>query len=133
MNEQKVIRWKQRFENLEKSYKLLSKYINKTELNELERAGIIQLFKIAFELSWKLIKDYLEAQQIIAKSPRDAIKAAYQINLIDDAHAWIDALNDRNLTVHTYDDKVADKMIKDITNRYFGQLSSLYEKLSKEI
>lgn len=133
MSEFKDIRWKQRFTNFEKSYKSLSKYIDKPIETELERAGIIQLFEISFELSWKLMKDYLEFQQLIVKSPREAIKQAYQIELIDDGHIWIDALADRNLTVHTYDEKLAKKMVEDISTIYYPQLKKLYERLAKEL
>ena len=101
MSQFKDIRWRQRFINFEKSYKSLSKYIDKAIETELERAGIIQLFGISFELSWKLMKDYLESEELIVKSPRQAIKQAYQIELIDEGHIWIDALADSNLTVHT--------------------------------
>lgn len=133
MDQFKDIRWRQRFVNFERSYKLLSKYINQPLETELERAGIIQFFEIAFELSWKLMKDYLEAQELYTKSPRETIKQAYQIELIDDGHIWIDALADRNLTVHTYDDKLAEKMVKDIVQIYFPELKKLYEKLIKEL
>lgn len=133
MSEFKDIRWRQRFTNFEKSYKSLSKYIDIPIETELERAGIIQLFEISFELSWKLMKDYLEYQQLIVKSPREAIKQAYQIELIDDGHIWMDALADRNLTVHTYDEELARKMVEDISTIYYPQLKKLYEKLVKEI
>lgn len=133
MSEFKDIRWRQRFTNFEKSYKSLSKYIDIPIETELERAGIIQLFEISFELSWKLMKDYLEYQQLIVKSPREAIKQAYQIELIDDGHIWIDALADRNLTVHTYDEELAKKLVEDISTIYYPQLKKLYEKLVKEI
>lgn len=133
MSEFKDIRWRQRFINFEKSYKSLSKYIDKPIDTELERAGIIQLFEISFELSWKLMKDYLEYQQLIVKSPREAIKQAYQIELIDDGHIWIDALADKNLIVHTYDEELAKKMVEDISTIYYPQLKKLYEKLAKEL
>lgn len=133
MNQEKDIRWHQRFENFEKSYKTLSRYINKPIETELERAGIIQLFEIAFELSWKLMKDYLEAHELSVKSPREAIKQAFQIELIEDGHVWIDALADRNLTVHTYDEAMAKKMVKDIIGTYYPELKKLYEKLFEEL
>ncbi len=133
MDNIKDIRWRQRFENFEHSYKLLEKYLKKPIETELERAGIIQFFEMSFELSWKLMKDYLEAHQLYVKSPRDTIKQAFQIGLIDNGHIWIDALTDRNLTVHTYDEELAEKMIKDINTIYFLELKKLYEKLSKEI
>ena len=133
MDQFKDIRWRQRFANFEKSYKLLDQYINQPIETELERAGIIQFFEISFELSWKVMKDYLEAQELQAKSPRETIKQAYQIGLIDDGHIWIDALADRNLTVHTYDEKLAEKMVKDIIQIYFPELKKLYEKLIKEL
>lgn len=132
MSQLKDIRWRQRFVNFEKSYKSLNKYIDKPIETELERAGIIQLFEISFELSWKLMKDYLEFQQLIVKSPRETIKQAYQIELIDEGHIWINALADRNLTVHTYDEELAKKMVQDISRIYYPELKKLYEKLAKE-
>ncbi len=132
MNNFKDIRWKQRFDNFEKSYKTMAKYIDKPIETELERAGMIQLFEMTFELSWKVMKDYLESQGIVAKTPRDTIKHASQIDLIDDAYTWIDGLVDRNLTAHTYDEKKAKKMVEDIKMKYFPELKKLYQKLSKE-
>lgn len=133
MDELKDIRWRQRFYNFEKAYKLLSQYIHKPIETELERAGIVQFFEISFELAWKVMKDYLEAQEFQVKSPRETIKQAYQIGLIEDGHIWMDGLADRNLTVHTYDEKLAEKMVGDIEKIYFPQLEKLYEKLAKEL
>ncbi|MDD4029097.1 MAG: HI0074 family nucleotidyltransferase substrate-binding subunit, partial [Caldisericia bacterium] len=93
MSEKKELRWRQRFENFHKSYTLLDQYIQKPIETELERAGIVQFFETTFELSWKLMKDYLEAQGTIARSPREAIKLSFQCGLIDDGYVWIDALS----------------------------------------
>jgi nucleotidyltransferase substrate binding protein (TIGR01987 family) len=68
---------------------------------------LIQFFEITFELAWKLLKDYEEIEGLIAKTPRAAIKQAFQSGLISNGHDWIDALQDRNLTSHTYNEETA--------------------------
>ncbi|MDM8127702.1 nucleotidyltransferase substrate binding protein [Paraclostridium benzoelyticum] len=133
MENLKEIRWKQRFENFEKSYKLLKKYSNQQIRTELERAGIIQFFEMTFELAWKVLKDYLESEGYMVKSPIETVKQAFQIGLIDNGHIWIDALSNRNLTTHTYDEELAEKMTKEILMAYLPELDSMYKKLSKEI
>lgn len=133
MDPLKDIRWRQRFENFEKAYKLLGKYSKQKIKSELERAGIIQFFKMTFELAWKVLKDYLEAQGYNVKSPRETIKQAFQIGLIEDGHNWMDALSKRNLTTHTYDEELAATFVKEIIEIYFPSLQLLYQKLSKEL
>ncbi|WP_252250811.1 nucleotidyltransferase substrate binding protein [Clostridium sp. ZBS13] len=132
MDNLKEIRWKQRFENFDKSYKLLKKYSNKPITTELERAGIIQFFEMTFELAWKVLKDYLESEGYMVKSPRETVKQAFQIGLIDNGHIWIDALSNRNLTTHTYDEELADKMTKEILVSYLPELDKMYNRLVEE-
>ena len=133
MDNLKDIRWKQRFENFDKSYKLINKYAKQPITTELERAGIIQFFEMTFELAWKVLKDYLEAQEYLVKSPRETVKQAFQIGLIDNGHVWMDALSNRNLTTHTYDEELANKMTNEIITMYLPELDKMYEKLSKEL
>jgi nucleotidyltransferase substrate binding protein (TIGR01987 family) len=128
----KEVRWKQRFENFEKSFLLLEKYSQQNIQTELERAGIIQFFEMTFELAWKVLKDYLEAQGYEVKSPRETIKQAFQMGLIEDGHVWLDALSSRNLTSHTYDEAVAEKLVTEIKQKYYPAIQSIYEKLLKE-
>jgi nucleotidyltransferase substrate binding protein (TIGR01987 family) len=129
----KDTRWRQRFENFEKSYKLLEKYSEQELHSELEKAGIIQFFEMSFELAWKVMKDYLETEGFQVKSPRETIKQSYQIGLVEDGHVWIDALTNRNLTTHTYDEALAEKFVKNIKELYFPAFKSFYEKLLKEV
>lgn len=133
MDELKEVRWKQRFENFNKSYTLLNKYSKKEDLSELEQAGIIQFFEITFELAWKVLKDYLEAEGYLVKSPRETIKQAFQIGLINEGHIWMEALAVRDLTTHTYDENLVNKLISDIINIYFPELKLLHDKLEKEL
>ena len=133
MENLKEVRWKQRFENFDKSYKLLKKYSNQSIKTELERAGIIQFFEMTFELAWKVLKDYLESEGYIVKSPRETVKQAFQIGLIENGHIWIDALANRNLTAHTYDEELAQKMIKEILDDYLPELENMHNRLLKEL
>ena len=68
MSEFKAIRWQQRFTNFEKSYKSLSKYIDKPIETELERAVLYNYLKSHLSFHGNFMKDYLEFQQLIVKS-----------------------------------------------------------------
>ena len=129
---QKEIRWRQRFDNFEKAYKLLEKYADLEQPSEVERAGIIQFFEMALEIAWKVMKDYLEAQEFQVRSPREAIKQASQMGILDDGKVWLEALEDRNLTVHTYDEQTAVEIVQRIRMRYFPALQQFYLTMKGE-
>ena len=88
---------------------------------------------MTFELAWKVLKDYLESEGYTVKSPRETVKQAFQIGVIDNGHVWIDALSNRNLTTHTYDEELANKMTNEILSAYIPELEKMYDKLSKEL
>ncbi len=129
----KTIRFRQRFANFEKSVNALERAVKIKNPSETEKGGIIQFYEIAFELAWKTIKDYLEAGGFIVKSPREAIKQAFQIELITNGETWLEALDDRNLTTHIYDEQIAEKIVSKIKSSYFPMLKELYSKFSDEI
>lgn len=133
MGNLKEVRWKQRFENFDKSYKLLKKYSDVPIVTELEKAGIIQFFEMTFELGCKVLKDYLESEGYMVKSPRETIKQAFQVGIIENGHIWIDALSNRNLTTHTYDEELANKMTQEIIKLYLPELEKMHEKLLMEL
>lgn len=81
---QKEMRRRQRFANFKRAYTLLETHLTRENPDELARAGIIHFFEMAFELSWKLMKDYLDAQGYQIRNPKDAIKQALQYGLITD-------------------------------------------------
>ena len=116
------IRWKQRFVHFQKAFSLLEETLLIPQPSNAERAGLIQFFEISFELAWKVLKDYLEEEGFTVVTPRDAIKQAFQAGLLDEGHVWIDALKDRNLTVHTYEEKIALAVEQKIRSAYFPAL-----------
>lgn len=120
------IRWQQRFGQFEKAFLLLQDTIAIEKPSVAERGGLIQFFEMAFELSWKLLKDFEQAEGFQVKSPRDAIKQAFQSNLVSAGHDWMDALEDRNLTSHTYNEETALEIERKIRTKYFPILQQLY-------
>lgn len=122
------VRYMQRFENFEKSFLLLKDALSIAQPSITEKAGGIQFFETTFELSWKLMKDYLGFLGYEVNSPRAAIKQSFSINLLDDGGAWLDALMDRNLTVHTYDENMANEAYQKIKKDYFLLLEALHIK-----
>lgn len=129
----KTIRWKQRFQNYEKAFHQLEASQKVAHLSDLERAGMIQFFELTFELAWKTLKDYLESQGLPVNTPRDTLKQAFQIQLIQDGHSWMEALEDRNLTTHTYDEATSIKVEHLIKEKYFPLLKQLYDTLKVKL
>lgn len=71
----------------------------------------IHRFEMCFELSWKLMYRLCRlAGREVANSPRDSIRVAAQVNLIDDPSAWLDYVEHRNRTTHTYNEEIADQV-----------------------
>lgn len=128
----KEIRWKQRFINFEKAFMLLERTLKIKTPSEAEKGGIIQFYEVSFELSWKLIKDYLESLGFEVNSPRTAIKQAFQADIINNGESWIKAMEDRNLTSHTYNEETANLIVDNIKNNYYHLLNDLYLFLKKQ-
>jgi nucleotidyltransferase substrate binding protein (TIGR01987 family) len=124
MNNQDI-RWQQRLSHYLKAFELLNSAIAIKNPSIVERAGLIQFFEMAFELAWKLLKDYLEAEGYTIKSPRDAIKQAFQSGIIIEGHQWMAALEGRNLTTHTYNETTALAVEQSIRHKYYPLLEQL--------
>lgn len=123
---QQTIRWQQRFSNYRKALvkfnqavELLSKHIEHEDtVDELLQEGLIQRFEYTHELAWKVMKDYAEYQGYTdIRGSRDAIRKSLEMNLIDDKR-WMNTIEDRNLTVHNYDNEIALEIYDNIMNIY---------------
>lgn len=127
------IRWKQRFQNFEKAIGHLGDALEIENPDLLQKAGIIQFFEMSYELAWNTMKDYLEEQGFTdVKTPRSALKKAFEVELIENGHSWMELLLDRNLTAHTYDEEKATEVEELIHDRYFPLLMQLYKTLKQK-
>ena len=64
--------------------------------------GIAKSFEICLEYAWKHFELIATTHGLEVFSPREAIKAAGQVGLIDNVQIWLEFLEDRNYAVHDY-------------------------------
>jgi nucleotidyltransferase substrate binding protein (TIGR01987 family) len=126
------IRWKQRFQNFEKAYQVFVRIAEIKSPSEGEKLGLVQAFEVVFELSWKVLQDYLGAKGYLVKGPKDVLKQAFKDGIIREGGLWLEALESRNNTVQVYDESIANKMIHNIHETYFALIRDLYFYLKKE-
>ncbi len=61
----------------------------------VEMTGLVGLFEVCFEQSWKAMKEILEKNGFAESqtgSPRQILKTAYQAGMIRDEDLWLSAL-----------------------------------------
>jgi nucleotidyltransferase substrate binding protein (TIGR01987 family) len=127
------IRWKQRFNNYLKAFQALSRAVTLAEqrkLSELEEQGLIQGFEFTHELAWNLLKDYLEDKGIIGLiGSKDASRSAFKNGLIEEGDVWMDMIKARNLSSHTYNQEIAENLVKDILQHFYAAFNNLAQKM----
>jgi len=128
-------RWKQRFQNFQNAYNVFLRRIDEYEQfsnKEAYQMALVQGFEIVIELAWNTIKDYLENEGYDnVKNGKQAIRQAFQDELIHDAETWMTALEKRNLTSHTYNTKIMEETLAFIHGEFYPILRELYFKLKK--
>ena len=131
--ENKDIRWHQRFINFNKAFRLFEKYVDQIELNELEEQGLIKSFEYTYELAWKTLQDFLKEKgykDIVG--PKPVIEQCFQNGYIKNGEAWMRMHISRNLTSHTYNEETADEIVESIKDEYFSLLKEIHLKLDEE-
>ncbi|MBK9211905.1 MAG: nucleotidyltransferase substrate binding protein [Saprospiraceae bacterium] len=147
-------RWHQRLSNYNKALNKLEnavEFINISFLDENEKKimdlglvldemikeGLIQRFEYTHELAWNLMKDYAEYQgNNNVGGSRDATREALQLKIIEDGEIWMDMIQSRNKTTHTYNEATANEIYHKILEEYFPLFikfkETMEEKRSRE-
>ena len=127
------IRWKQRFQNYEKAFLNFEETvacIKNHGINKIYVMARIQAYEIAFELAWKTMKDYLEYSGVKVDTPRETIKEAFMKHILADGQVWIEMMEARNKTSHTYKEEFANELADEILSNYaqkFAELSGFFK------
>ena len=129
------IRWKQRFDNYQRALQTLSRAVAlsaERPLSELEQQGLIQVFEFTHELAWNMLKDFLEAQGIAGLiGSRDAIRTAFKNGLIQEGETWMEMIKARNLSSHTYQLELANRLAAEILQRFYPAFVALEQKMQE--
>jgi nucleotidyltransferase substrate binding protein (TIGR01987 family) len=99
------------------------------------RDGVIQRFEFTFELSWKMLKRYLEEyglEKVDGLNNRELFRIGFEQGLLDDPEAWFYYLKMRNQTSHVYDEAKAD-MVFAAARTFLQDAQSLLERLVKKV
>lgn len=103
--------------------------------DQLDRDGVIQRFEFTFELLWKTLKLLLEELGLQTRSPRETFQAALRLELVlpKEESIILQMLKDRNQTVHTYDEKTAGKIFKNIKKMYLSFFENLLPRIQLKL
>jgi len=123
------VRWRQRFSNFKKALIQLEDAVvlgKQRELTKLEKQGVIQTFEFTHELAWNVLKDFLEDQGVQnIRGSKDATRAAFKVSLIIDGEQWMAMIQSRNVSLHTYDETIAESLVMVILDCYFPLFKAL--------
>lgn len=92
---------------------------------DVTRDAAIQRFEFCVELSWKTSK---KAMGTGTSAPKQVIREMAQANLISDVELWLNAIDKRNITSHTYNESLAEEVFSFI-NSFLPHAKELLQKL----
>lgn len=110
--------------NLKDIYKYEEPYDN------VVLTGLVGLYEICFEQSWKMMKEILGShgfEESATGSPKLILKMAYQAGLIQEEALWLDALTARNNVAHAYNQKIALDIVRQTKDNFYEMFCKLKE------
>lgn len=145
MERPNLIRWQKRFEFYKAALARLTEAIDqikerKLQLEEDEyledalQESLIQRYEYTFELSWKVMKDFLSQEGgFKLMGARDSIREAFKAELLDDGEIWMDMLSARNTSSHVYNESKIIKIFRDIQQVYYPQFITFQQEIEARL
>lgn len=96
--------------------------------------GLVGLYEICFEQSWKMMKEILEIHGYAEEatgSPKIILKTAYKAGMIRDEEQWLRALQARNNVTHSYNQKIALGIIADAKEEFYQMFCELKTEIEE--
>lgn len=128
-------RWHDRLESLIRASAQLEEALQlerERSLSELEKAGVVKRFELAWELSWRLLADYLAAE--LTPPPHftavQTVREAARAGLLSDPDAWMAAGKLRNTLVHEYDEARRNEGLLQVRDRHARLIAGLVDEMT---
>jgi hypothetical protein len=64
---------------------------------------------------------------------KDSTREAFKQGLIEAGEIWMDMITSRNLSSHTYNQDLADEIVRKIIERYFAEFKRLVHRMQEII
>jgi len=125
------------FENALNSLKVVIEVYNSDKQNLITRDSMIQRFEYTYSLALKMIKRFFSqgafVEDIEGMTFNEMVRQANKMNLLkSNLEKWNDFRLMRNLTSHTYDEKVALDVVK-IIPEFCDDAEFLLNKLKERL
>jgi nucleotidyltransferase substrate binding protein (TIGR01987 family) len=124
-------RWEQRYENFQQALQSLDEALQQETFSDLEKSGVIQRFEYTYELAWQTLQDFLAHQGYQVKGPKPVIQQALRDAVIQDWRGWHDMHEDRQATVHTYNQNQSETIFEAIRQTYHPLFQALNQTLKQ--
>jgi nucleotidyltransferase substrate binding protein (TIGR01987 family) len=99
---------------------------NKTDII---RDSAIKRYETCYELAWRSVQELLKNEGLgICNLPKNCFKSAFNLGLIENEIIFSNMVQNRNLTTHTYDEVLANKIYQQF-NDYYEVLSTLAQRI----
>lgn len=125
-----------RFNSFKKSLVSLEEAKGKDKDDSFVLSGTAMKFNLTFDLAWKLMNDIIREEHKIVDytlgSPRETLKKAKSLGIIDD-DIWLYMLDDRNNLIHDYDFLIVTEKFEDIVYKYIEEFNKLKNKVDEII
>ena len=102
--------------------------VRKDMQDERDQMGAAQAFEFCSELAWKMMKRVLQSKGIDVVAPKDVIRQAALVKIVDDPEVWFDFHEKRNLTSHTYEQENLIAIVE-----VFDLFSTEFDKVIKRM
>jgi len=98
------------------------------------RDSLIKRFELSYDLFWKVCKDHLlKVHGLDVASPKSVFRALLEQKIFTQQDLLVELVemaDDRNLTVHTYDQYLAEELVEKIVN-YHELMSNVFVSVKK--